>query len=405
MRILFLAPHLPSPPTSGGGARMHGLISELAGRHEVAVLAFRGRGANDREAVEATGRYARLVVAVENPHLGVSMREKRIGQLRSLLAPASFERRVYGLPSLQRSFDRVVREWRPDVVVIEFAQMGYLRFPPEIPVVLDAHNLEHEIILRSGEVEGSFARRAYSRINAFKLKREEMDLVRRVDGLAVTSERDGEAFARLFSGFQPVVVPNAVDTESFRPPVAEADGLEILFFGAMDYFPNADAVLYFYREIWPGLKRTYPELRFNIVGRDPSPEVRALGDSPGVTVTGLVDDVREWIGSASVVVVPLRAGSGTRLKVLEAMAMGRPVVSTSLGVEGLDVEPGTDLVVADSAAEFRDAVSMLLGSVDERRRLGDAARALVEDRYDWRRSARELDRLLEDVTARRAGAD
>ncbi len=405
MRILFLTPHLPSPPISGGSARMHGLISRLEPSHDVAILSYRERAQDSRQAVESTGQYARLVVTVVNPNLGVASRSKRRGQLRSLVSRGSFERRVYGLPALQRAFDRVVHEWRPDVIVVEFAQMGYLRFPPEIPVILDAHNVEHEILRRSARVDGSWSRSLYSRINAFKLRREEANLVRRVDGLSVTSERDRREFVQLVPGSDPVVIPNGVDCDHFGSCHVEPDDGIVLFFGAMDYFPNVDAVTYFYREIWPQLRREHPDLQFSVVGRDPAPDVQLLDDAPGVKVTGLVDDLREWIGRAAVVIVPLRAGSGTRLKVLEAMAMGKPVVSTSLGVEGLDVVHGEHVLIADDPDSFAASVSLLLESAEKRENMGEAARKLVETSYDWREISATFERMIESVVAERQDED
>lgn len=373
---------------------MHGLISNFGKRHDVAVLSFRGQDGDAGAPVEATGRYAGLVVTVPNRYTGIALSRKRRGQLRSLASLRSYERLTYGSPALQRALDRVCRKWRPDVIVVEFAQMGYVQFPEGIPVVLDAHNVEHEIVQRLAQIDGSLPRRVYSRVNAWKLRREEIGLVRRVDRIAVTSERDAAEFERLVPGCRPVVIPNGVDCREFAPRPAEDGGGSLLFFGALDYYPNADAVLTFHREIWPGLRQRYPDLTWKIVGRQPPSAVSLVGDSPGVTVTGFVDNICESIAGAGVVIVPLRAGSGTRLKVLEAMAMARPVVSTSLGVEGLDVVDGEHLLIADQPEDFTRAVARLLDSPEERERLAAAGRRLVEERYDWQEIAGRFERLI-----------
>ncbi len=376
---------------------MHGLISQLAGQHEVAVLSYREAGVAVEAAVQATGRCAGLVVTVENERLGVSQERKRRDQLRSLASLHSYERWVHKLPQFQRALERVCERWRPDAVVVEFAQMGYFNVPVGIPVILDAHNAEHEIIERMARVDRSLSRRVYSRINAAKLRREEAAIAAGVDAVAVTSERDRVLFEQLVPGLRPVVVPNGVDASEFQSdtPASEASG--ILFFGALDYFPNADAVRFFRREVWPRLRGAHPDLQWRIVGRLPPADIEAFGREPGIEVAGFVDDLREWIDRSVVVVVPLRAGSGTRLKVLEAMAMGRPVVSTSLGVEGLDVVEGRELLIADDPVEFAQAVGRLLDSGELSDLLGANARALVEATYDWRQCADRFDELIRSV--------
>ena len=401
MRLLFLTPYLPSPPRSGGAARMHGLISTLARRHEVAILAYARPGEDLEEARAATGAYAVEIVTVENPHFGVSPLRRRAGQLISLLSRHSYERRSYYHPELQRALDRLAASWQPDAIVVEFAQMGYFRFPAGIPVILDAHNVEFDLQLRmSGG--GSLLRRTYASRNAAKLRRDEAALLRRVAAAASTSMRDRELLLGLAPGARIEVIPNGVATAEFRPQEKPEQGpATVLFFGALDYYPNVDAVLRFRRAIWARLRARWPELRFVVVGREPPRAVRALDGHAGVEVTGQVDDLRPWLAAASVVVVPLRFGGGTRLKVLEALAMARPVVSTSVGVEGLDVEHGRHLLIAEDRAEFGSAVELLLSEPELAARLGAAGRRLVEQRYDWGPISERLEGLIAEVVAAR----
>ncbi len=403
MRLLFLTPTLPSPPRSGGTARMHGLISNLARGHDVAILSFRGQDDDERDSVNATGKYAGLVVTVPNRHAGIAESRKRRGQFRSLTSCRSYERLTYGSDSLQQALDRVCREWHPDVIVVEFAQMGYLRFPDGMPLVFDAHNIEHEIIQRLAQIDGSLPRRVYSQINAWKLRREEIALARRVDRVAVTSERDAAMFEQLVPGCRPAVIPNGVDCRALAPLSPPPEDRALLFFGALDYYPNSDGVLAFYRDVWPALSDQYPDLSLKIVGRQPPAAIRALADAPGVTVTGFVEDIREAIAGAAVVIVPLRAGSGTRLKVLEAMAMGRPVVSTSLGVEGLDVVDGQHLIVADRPGDFVDAVERILDDPQLAARIGAEGRKLVQAAYNWTTIANVFERVIYDATTGATG--
>lgn len=380
---------------------MYGLMSEIGRRHDVAVLAYKPAGVDVQREVQATGEYATLVVTVGNPHLGVSNSRKRARQLRSLASPGSYERLTYGLPQMQRTLDRLCCEWRPDVIVVEFAQMGYFQFPEGIPVVLDAHNVEHEIITRLAGLEPSIARQVYSRVNAAKLRREETALMASVDGVAVTSERDAQILQGLIPERRFDVVPNGVDSRAFTPGHDEGQAAKLLFYGALDYFPNQDAVSHFASEIWPMIRRDHPEAKFEVVGRRAPAEFGALAKEAGFMITGFVEDIRGSVAAASVVVVPLRAGSGTRLKVLEAMAMAKPVVSTSLGVEGLEVVDGQHVLLADDPRQFANAVSRLLRSPEERRRIGTAARQLAVERYDWREIAFSFEQVIEATVQRR----
>jgi glycosyltransferase involved in cell wall biosynthesis len=200
------------------------------------------------------------------------------------------------------------------------------------------------------------------------------------------------------------LIPNGVDTDHFRPldPPDPSAAQRIAFTGAMHYPPNVDAALWFAERIWPRLRRQVPELYFEIVGRDPDPSVVALGRRPGVVVTGEVADVRPHIARSRCVVVPLRAGGGTRLKILEAMAMARPVVSTALGAEGLTITPGHDILIADDPEGFAAHVLDVLGSPERAARLGQASRRLVDTRYRWNQCLEGLDRLYERLLGARA---
>lgn len=403
MRLLILSPYLPSPPRSGGAARIHGLASRLARRHEVAILAYARPGEDLSARLAATGAYASEIRIIESRRVGASARQRRAAQLLSLLSRQSYERRAYASAGFQAALDEMTAAWRPDAILIEFAQMGYFRFPEGNPLILDAHNVEHELLLRMA-AGGSALRRIYRRINAARLRTDEARLLRRVDAAAATSPRDRDLLRALAPGARIEVVPNGVDTTEYRPLLgASYAPPTILFFGAMDYSPNIDAALRFHRTIWPRLRARWPRLRFAVVGREPPAAVRALNGRDGVVVTGQVEDLRPWLADAAVVVVPLRFGSGTRLKVLEALAMARPVVSTSAGIEGLAVENGRHLLVADRRDEFASAVELLLSEPELAERLGRAGRRLVEQCYDWGSISERLDWLISEAVAARRG--
>jgi glycosyltransferase involved in cell wall biosynthesis len=205
------------------------------------------------------------------------------------------------------------------------------------------------------------------------------------------------------------VVSTGVDTHFFSPHAttesgavhsSAAESRHLVFTGSMDWLPNEDAVIFFCREVLPLIRAEEPDVTLSIVGRAPTPAVKRLADLPGVHVAGRVDDVRPYIGDAAVYIVPLRIGGGTRLKIFEAMAMGKAVVSTTVGAEGLPVVGDEHVVLADEPQSFSRAVVRLLRDIDGRRRLEAAARALVVERYDWSAVAGELKSALEEVATR-----
>jgi glycosyltransferase involved in cell wall biosynthesis len=198
------------------------------------------------------------------------------------------------------------------------------------------------------------------------------------------------------------VIPNAADVEYYQPRPSDpvSDGRTVLFFGLLSYVPNIDGVTYFVNEIWPRIAAAHPDARLKIVGRDAPPSLQALA-GPNIELTGFVPDLRPHLAAATAVVVPLRFGGGTRLKIVEAMAMGKAIVSTSLGAEGIEAASGRDLIVEDDAASFADAVNRLIADPDLAARIGASARKLAVDRYSWSGAALNLERFYRDVLAAR----
>jgi glycosyltransferase involved in cell wall biosynthesis len=199
------------------------------------------------------------------------------------------------------------------------------------------------------------------------------------------------------------VVPTGVDTEFFQFAPSREQSRSLVFTGSMDWLPNEDAMQFFCRDVLPLIRAEEPDTTLSIVGRSPTPAVIRLGAEPGITVTGRVDDVRPPMAAAAVYIVPIRIGGGTRLKIFEAMAMGKAVVSTSIGAEGLPVRDGEHLVLADDPRAFASAVIRLMRRLDERRRLEAAAHASVAERYDWSAVAGDLERALTGFAQSRSG--
>jgi glycosyltransferase involved in cell wall biosynthesis len=381
---------------SGGRVRLHGLASRIAGSNSVSVLSFVSPDqAGDLSAVRS---WCDDVVTVSTEPAAGATRSKRRLQLRSLLSLRSYERLVADQRRFQEALDRMTAGSRYDVVHVESCHMAHYGFPPGAAVVLDEQNIEYEILKRTASVTESMPRRLYNQVDALKVQREEQRLWRSVDAIAVTSARDEAAVRRAQPSARTAVVPNAVDLGFFTPGQPRAERQTILFFGTIDYFPNTDGLLFFLDDVMPLLRARYPSLELLIVGASPPPAIQRRAGA-GVTVTGMVDDLRPYLERARAVIAPLRIGGGTRLKILEAMAMGRPVVSTTLGAEGLAVSHGRDILIADGAHAFAAEVGRVLDDDRLADDLGSAARRLVEERYDWEHSAAKLAALYRSAVA------
>ena len=252
--------------------------------------------------------------------------------------------------------------------------------------------------MRYAENVGNLPQRLYARRTAHLLRKLEDQLLAQCDVHTVCSEREREALLSRGVPARVEVIPNGVDVQSFAATQPSSEPRRnLVFVGSMDYHANVDGALYFAREVWPKIRALRPDLKFVICGSRPTAEILALRNSqPGVTVTGTVDDVRPYYQSALASIVSLRVGGGTRLKVLEAMAAGTPVVSTTLGAEGLAVTHGKDVLIADTPAEMVDAIVHLQNESEQWRSLVLNGRRLVETRYDWSVSGEKLLRLHQE---------
>ena len=398
MKLLFLAPYLPSPPQSGAPRRVHGLMSELSRRHDVSLLAFTVPGEDKVEAIKATREYCSQVVTVESRHLdrALSGRRKRGMQLRSMLGTKSFERLAYYDTTFQRELDRLVEHEEFDIITTEHAQMACYRLPHTARLVLDEHNIEYDILRRTTTAEGASVRKLYSWVNYLKLRNEERAAWQKFDGVTLTSERDELVLRRDAPGTRTAVIPNGVDTAFFAPSDTPVDPDTILFFGAINYYPNTEGLLFFLDEVFPLVKRAHPSAKLTIVGQQPPPAIAARA-AEDVIVTGLVDDVRPYLERAAVVITPLRIGGGTRLKIVEAMAMGKAIVATRLGAEGLNVNNGVDILLADTVADFAGQVTRALADEALTYRLGKSARKRAEEQYSWTGAVDRLERFYAEL--------
>jgi polysaccharide biosynthesis protein PslH len=366
MRILFVNRELPYPPDEGGRIRAYSLLRNLAARHEMDLIAFADEDAESKS-IPHLKAFCRSITTVR-PEPRQLRENKRKYQLSSLFSPRPYHYYTHYSPRMQAAIDNHLGQTSTDLIHVEFAHMGYYRLPNDIPRVLDQHNVEYEIIQRTARQEKLSVRKIYATLEWRKFKRDEIAICRRFDACLTTSERDKRVLGQHLPGQRMLVVPNGVDSDFYQPGVVDAaEDNAIIFVGTIDYFPNIDGLHYFVEEILPLVQARLPDVKLYIVGKDPPPEILRFAQQTGIVITGYVPDTREYYRRAKAVIVPLRIGGGTRLKLVEAMAMGKPVVSTTVGAEGIEITDGLNGLLRDQPQSFAQALITILtdGSVGE----------------------------------------
>ena len=376
--ILIVTPSLPYPPNWGFGIRVYQFLKHLSRTHKVSLVCYAHPG--EEAKIAALEEICHAVHTVPAPLNRQS--DKRFAQFLSLLSPRSFASGSLRTPAMQKLLAKLLATEDYDIVQIESSQLGSYPFGNRAALIVDEHNLEYELMYRMYQTERSPLRRQYNRMEYLKFRREEQDCWQKSDACILTSEREQQILNAQMPRKPTHVAPNGVDIEYFQPSSAPVDPNSMVFTGLISYRPNTDAVLFFVNEVLPYIVQKRPEAVFSIVGMGPPDEVLRLA-GPNVKVTGEVPDVRPYIEKAGIFVVPLRMGSGTRLKVLEGLAMGKPMVSTRLGCEGIDVCDGKHLLMEDDPQAFARAALRLMDDRELAQRLGTEGRALVEDRYSW----------------------
>lgn len=405
MRVLMLTIELPYLTGGGGGnLRQYHMIRELSRRHEIWLVSAALPWEMEKVA-EVAPFCERLEIVPHRFRFRPPKRRwhywlNRVTYLRSPY-PFEVERFQHLLAEFRRRVELLCREGTPEVLDVEqsnIAHWGSL-VPRQLPRVLVMYDVLTDVARLKLGLRRPWREKLVDRIEHLKTRRYERRHLRDYGALVVVSDADLALVRALAPGASVSVVPNGVDTGYFVPGGAADDGANLVFTGSMGHPPNEDGVLYFGSQIYPLIKARRPEVRFCVVGRSPSERVLSLNGCDGITVTGEVPDVRPYLQRAAVVVVPLRFGGGTRLKILEALAMGKAVVSTRLGAAGLGVEDSRDLLLADEPEGFADAVVGLLGDPQRRAQLGQRGRDLVETRYEWRPLAGRMDAVYAGVAA------
>jgi polysaccharide biosynthesis protein PslH len=400
MRILWLKSELLHPVDKGGRIRTYQMLRELKRTCKVTYLTL-DDGSAAPDAVELSKEYADELIRI--PHRGSRKFSPKfyLDLGANIFSPLPYAAAKYRSAAMERRIAEEAVSGRHDLVVCDFLAPA-VNFPRKLPIpaVLFQHNVEAMIWRRHYETAPDGLKRVYFREQWHRMHDLEKEQCRRFDKVIAVSRDDAETMEREYGVAGVADVPTGVDTQYFSPSGAiEKSPSEIVFTGSMDWLPNDDAIRWFAGEILPKVSAAVPEATLTIVGRDPLPAVRTLGDEdPAITVTGRVEDVRPFLERAGVFVVPIRIGGGTRLKIFEAMAMGLPVVSTTIGAEGLPLESGNEIIIRDDPAEFAAAVAGLLRDREQAEELGSRGQRAVRERFGWKAAAERFQEICGGVS-------
>lgn len=393
MKILWVNANYLHPTTKGGQIRTLEMLKHIHKRHEVHYATFEDPG-ND-EGPRRAGEYSTQVHAF--PHYAPSRNSLAFYAqvLKGAVSPIPVAISRWYSREMEHGLARLTAEEGFDAAVCDFLAPA-LQFPAIDKAILFQHNVETIIWRRHAEHAGNPVRRLYMKAQARRMFDFEAEICRRAGHIVAVSKNDTEIMRELFGVTRISDVPTGVDIDYFNPEDRTGETADLVFVGSMDWLPNIDGVTWFLDEILPLIRRRRPGCSVAIVGRKPPQSLfdRASADKL-LHVTGTIPDIRPWLWGAAVSIVPLRIGGGTRLKIYEAMAAGTPVVSTTIGAEGLDVRHGANILLADDAAAFAESCLELLADEECRHRITCVARGHVAQNYSWDGVARSFEAVLE----------
>ncbi len=395
MRILMMTPDLPAPPTSGGRIRMYQIAHHLAREHALDLFSPE---VPDPDGMAATRALCRTLWLYPPPSPETILTRLSRYTRQTLTANMYPWRR-----EVANRLRQVLSGESYDLLQVETPYLSrYL--PPyhgRLPIVMDFFGTTLGVG-REFLYARSLREKAFQGLRYLVARWAEKRCLQQCNIVTAASEVDRDYLQALARGTSVHVIQNGVDVEYFTPrPDLPSEEATLVFVGDMQFAPNVDAMRFFHESILPRLRHRVPRITVWIVGRDPAPEVRALATQGPYRLTGFVEDIRPYLARATAVILPIRLGAGVRTKALEALAMGKAVVSTSAGIEGIEVESGKHLLVADTAHGFADAVATLLRDPGQREQLGRAARQLMEEKYSWPRCLEGLSTLHRRLVAER----
>lgn len=398
IKILIITAYLPYPLDAGGRVRQYELLKRLAKKHEITLISFIN-SQKELEYVPLIEEFCFRVETVMQRQRPVVPRSKTLDRLSRLgqIIYTPFTKETTSLvqsfdsPELTSKIDEVMREQDFDLVQVEFTQMaGYLPERCVIPSILIEHDIMFRKCYRFFQASSSPLIKTQTLIDYRKLREFELKACQKYDEIIVMSREDRGFLLKYQPDLNISVIPNGVDADNFKTRRAGTPE-NIVFIGWMENTPNIDALNYFYHRIFPLIKRKTPQAKLVIIGKGAPQALQALYRDNSINFTGYVDDLRPYLANCAAFIVPLRIASGTRLKILEAMAAGCPIISTSIGAEGLELTDGKNILIADNPKTFASAVVEIMTNIELQKQLGHSAAKLAQDKYDWEIIARLQD--------------
>jgi sugar transferase (PEP-CTERM/EpsH1 system associated) len=398
VKILWVKAGGLLPPDMGGKIRSFQILKQLARRHEITLFTFYPEHPDDQH-LRGSGIFSNIVpVPLPLPPRRSLAEYLRSARMMAAGQPVTIDKFLY--PEVRRRYAELLASSTFDVIVCDFLVPGSLmRWKTPPPTILFTHNVEAQVWERHYKITSNPFMKTACWLESRALAGAERRYAELADHVLTVSENDRAFFLQYVPPSRISVISTGVDIEYFQPSPDPEQPNALVFTGTMDWMPNEDGVVYFVDKILPLIQREIPDAAFWAVGRRPPRRIQALA-SGSVAVTGAVDDIRPYLGQAAVCVVPLRSGSGTRIKIFEAMAMGKAVVSTTMGAEGLPVRHGENIILADHPADFAGRVVQLLHDPEHRAQLGRAARKLVEENYGWPSVAIHFEQIMQTVAGR-----
>jgi sugar transferase (PEP-CTERM/EpsH1 system associated) len=397
VKILWLKTELLHPIDKGGKIRTYQMLKELKKNHRITYLTL-DDGAAEVDALAKASEYAHETVTIPHPTAAKFSAKFYFEIANNLVSNLPYALQKYVSAEMRETTEKLAAQENFDVVVCDFLTPA-VNLPAKLnaATLLFQHNVEAMIWRRHFEIAASAPKKAFMKMQWRRMFDYEKRACQRFDWVAAVSKEDADAIRSEYGIENVSDIPTGVDTEFFAPSGdVEKDEFSLVFTGSMDWLPNEDAIQWFTEEILPLVRQQIPQVSLTVVGRNPFPSLIELSKKDqSIVVTGRVPDVRPFMEKAAVYVVPIRIGGGTRLKIYEAMAMELPMVSTTIGAEGLPVADGEEILLRDTPQEFTKAVVKLLKDKNLAKKIGERAAQIVREKFGWRRVADNFSALCE----------
>lgn len=388
MNILFTTPYLPYPPNSGGNIRTFNLIKMASKYHNISLVSLVHK--DEFKYISELEKYCSVYP--------IEINSNKYGRIFSLFSFYPYQTMLkYHSKYFKQKIQEVIHQNEFAVIQIESLHMVANLTEINLPKILDSHNIESDILRRIFEANMLQIKSILNYVDYLKNLIYERKSVREMDGCIAVSESDLKRLSNMGSK-RAMLLPNCVDLNYYKQQERKQFTPRIVFTGLMNWYPNVDAIDLFCKTVYSSLKEKIPDIEFYIVGRNPSQTILKYSSISGITITGEVADVRQFVADADICIVPLRIGGGTRLKILEYFAMHKPVISTSIGVEGIDVVNKEHLIIEDDISKFPDRIVELLANKKLQQKMVANSYKLVQEKYSWDNYEDELNKLYTEVS-------